>query len=71
MGCIILLSRGIIQVLNLIPKEPEGEQFEDALARVCRCIGGGAALNNADSDSDLEIVADSVIVNLCCPVSNR
>ncbi|KAF8396624.1 hypothetical protein HHK36_018248 [Tetracentron sinense] len=54
-------------VLNLIPKEPVGEQFEDAIARVCRCIGGGTAAENADSDSDLEVVADSVTVNLRCP----
>ncbi|KAF8369573.1 hypothetical protein HHK36_032399 [Tetracentron sinense] len=58
-----------VQVLNLIPKEPVGEQFEDAIARVCRCIGGGTAAENADSDSDLEVVADSVTVNLRCPMS--
>jgi cytochrome c-type biogenesis protein CcmH/NrfF len=54
----------------LIPKESEGEHFEDALARVCRCIGGGTATDNAysDSDSDLEVVADSFGVNLRCPV---
>lgn len=57
------------QVLNLIPKESEGEHFEDALARVCRCVGGGNAADNADSDSDLEVVADSIGVNLRCPVS--
>lgn len=52
----------------MIPKESDGELFEDALARVRRCIGGGAA-ENADSDSDLEVVADSITVNLRCPVS--
>jgi cytochrome c-type biogenesis protein CcmH/NrfF len=54
----------------LIPKESEGERFEDALARVCRCVGGGAATDDAysDSDSDLEVVADSFGVNLRCPV---
>lgn len=52
----------------MIPKESEGECFEDALARVCR-IGGGTATNNADSDSDLEVVADYFGVNLRCPVS--
>ncbi|KAJ8476750.1 hypothetical protein OPV22_020477 [Ensete ventricosum] len=57
------------QVLSLVPKEEEGECFQDALARVCRCIGGGAATENADSDSDLEVVADSVTVNLRCPMS--
>ncbi|RWV95624.1 hypothetical protein BHE74_00023894 [Ensete ventricosum] len=58
-------------VLSLVPKEEEGECFQDALARVCRCIGGGAATENADSDSDLEVVADSVTVNLRCPVSEN
>ena len=52
-----------------MPKEADGECFEDALARVCRCIGGGTATENADSDSDLEVVADSVTINLRCPVS--
>lgn len=58
-----------VQVLNLVPKEEDGEQFGDALARVCRCVGGGTAADNADSDSDIEVVADSVTVNLRCPVS--
>ncbi|KAI8525930.1 hypothetical protein RHMOL_Rhmol13G0269000 [Rhododendron molle] len=56
-------------ILNLIPKESEGEQFEEALARVRRCVGGGTAMENADSDSDLEIVADAITVNLRCPMS--
>ncbi|CAN1249507.1 E3 SUMO-protein ligase SIZ1 [Linum perenne] len=51
------------------PIEPDGERFEDALARVCRCVGGGAATDGADSDSDLEVVADSISVNLRCPMS--
>ncbi|KAK9289595.1 hypothetical protein L1049_007751 [Liquidambar formosana] len=67
LGVRILKRRTIQQVLNLIPKELDSEQFEDALARVCRCFGGGA--ENADSDSDLEVVADSVTVNLRCPMS--
>ena len=54
----------------MIPKESDGERFEDALARVRRCIGGGGATDNADSDSDLEVVADFFTVNLRCPVSN-
>lgn len=53
----------------MIPKETDGERFEDALARVCRCVGGGTTTDNADSDSDLEVVADSFVVNLRCPVS--
>ncbi|MQM03519.1 hypothetical protein Taro_036304 [Colocasia esculenta] len=68
-GLRIAKRRNIQQVLNLIPKETEGERFEDALARVCRCIGGGADAENADSDSDLEVVAESVTVNLRCPMS--
>ncbi|PKI62588.1 hypothetical protein CRG98_017010, partial [Punica granatum] len=55
-------------ILNFIPKESEGEKFEDALGRVCRCVGGGGAAD-ADSDSDLEVVADSFAVNLRCPMS--
>lgn len=58
-----------VQVLSLIPKEGEGESFMDALARVRRCLGGGGATDNADSDSDLEVVTESVTVNLRCPVS--
>lgn len=54
----------------MIPKESDGELFEDALARVRRCVGGGTPTENADSDSDLEIVADSIPVKLRCPVSN-
>jgi hypothetical protein len=54
----------------LIPKDSDGEHFEDALARVCRCIGGGTTTDNADSDSDLEVVADFFGVNLRCPVSH-
>lgn len=57
----------VLQILNLIPEESEGEPFEDALARVCRVGGGGAA--DAGSDSDIEVVADSFSVNLRCPVS--
>lgn len=57
--------------MNMIPKESDGERFEDALARVKRCVGGGTATENADSDSDLEVVADFISVNLRCPVSTR
>ncbi|KAF7812391.1 E3 SUMO-protein ligase SIZ1-like isoform X2 [Senna tora] len=41
----------------------------DALARVCRCVGGGNATDNADSDSDLEVVSDTFSINLRCPMS--
>ncbi|PWA63118.1 DNA-binding protein [Artemisia annua] len=57
----------LLIILNGIPKESDGEPFEDALARVRRCVGGGAATENADSDSDLEVVAENISVNLRCP----
>ncbi|KAK1435158.1 hypothetical protein QVD17_00918 [Tagetes erecta] len=69
LGVRIVRRRTVQQILNLIPKESDGERFEDAVARVCRCVGGGATTENADSDSDLEIVADSIPVNLRCPMS--
>ncbi|KAJ6937621.1 E3 SUMO-protein ligase SIZ1-like isoform X2 [Populus alba x Populus x berolinensis] len=69
LGVRIVKRRTVQQILNLIPKDSEGERFEDALARVCRCVGGGTATDNADSDSDLEVVADSFGVNLRCPMS--
>ncbi|KAG8644574.1 E3 SUMO-protein ligase SIZ1 isoform X2 [Manihot esculenta] len=68
LGVRIVKRRTVQQILNLIPRESDGEHFEDALARVCRCVGGGAA-DNADSDSDLEVVAESFAVNLRCPMS--
>lgn len=58
----------LLQILNIIPNESDGEHFEDALARVIRCVGGGNATDNADSDSDLEVVSDTFSVNLRCPV---
>ncbi|KAD3337235.1 hypothetical protein E3N88_32755 [Mikania micrantha] len=67
LGVRIVKRRTVQQILNLIPKESDGEQFEDALARVRRCVGGGAATENADSDSDLEVVTDNISVNLRCP----
>ncbi|KAL1818953.1 hypothetical protein ACET3Z_013822 [Daucus carota] len=69
MGVRIVKRRTIQQILALIPKESDGERFEDSLARVRRCVGGGASTENADSDSDLEVVADSIPVKLCCPMS--
>ncbi|GAU15620.1 hypothetical protein TSUD_108790 [Trifolium subterraneum] len=56
-------------VLNLIPKESDGERFEAALARVCCRVGGGNSANEADSDSDLEVVSDTFSINLRCPMS--
>ncbi|CAI0548732.1 unnamed protein product [Linum tenue] len=69
LGVRIVKRRTLQQILGLIPKESDGEHFEDALARVCRCVGGGAPTDGADSDSDLEVVADSITVNLRCPMS--
>ncbi|KAL8092333.1 E3 SUMO-protein ligase SIZ1-like isoform X1 [Apium graveolens] len=69
MGIRIVKRRTIQQILAMIPNESDGERFEDSLARVRRCVGGGADMENADSDSDLEVVADSIPVKLCCPMS--
>ncbi|XVE59785.1 hypothetical protein DITRI_Ditri05aG0075100 [Diplodiscus trichospermus] len=68
-GVRIVKRRTVQQILDMIPKETDGEQLEDALARVCRCVGGGAAADDGDSDSDLEVVADFFGVNLRCPMS--
>ncbi|CAO2812943.1 unnamed protein product [Amaranthus hypochondriacus] len=68
-GVRLVKQRSLQQILNMIPKESDGELFEDALARVRRCIGGGSAANADDSDSDLEVVAESITVNLRCPMS--
>ncbi|CAM0958076.1 unnamed protein product [Alopecurus aequalis] len=68
-GVRVARRRTVTQVLNLVPRDAEGESFEDALARVRRCLGGGDTTGNADSDSDLEVVAESVTVNLRCPNS--
>ncbi|XP_009601717.1 E3 SUMO-protein ligase SIZ1-like isoform X2 [Nicotiana tomentosiformis] len=69
LGVRLVNRRTFQQVLNVIPKEADGEVFDDALARVRRCVGGGTATENADSDSDLEVVADFIPVNLRCPMS--
>uniref|UniRef100_A0A0V0IXN1 Putative E3 SUMO-protein ligase SIZ1-like n=1 Tax=Solanum chacoense TaxID=4108 RepID=A0A0V0IXN1_SOLCH len=69
LGVRLVKRRTVQQVLSMIPKVSDGEKFEDALARVRRCVGGGTATENADSDSDLEVVADCIPVNLRCPMS--
>ncbi|KAJ6720297.1 E3 SUMO-PROTEIN LIGASE SIZ1-LIKE ISOFORM X1, partial [Salix viminalis] len=66
-GIRLVKQQTVEQVLNLIPKV--GESFEDALARVCRCIGGGTGATNEDSDSDLQVIAEAITVNLRCPMS--
>ncbi|XP_078178890.1 DNA-binding protein with MIZ/SP-RING zinc finger, PHD-finger and SAP domain-containing protein [Carex rostrata] len=68
-GIRIARKRTLQQVLDMVPKEAIGEPLEDALARVKRCVGGGKDSDNADSDSDLEVVAELVTVNLRCPMS--
>ncbi|EPS65870.1 hypothetical protein M569_08907, partial [Genlisea aurea] len=69
-GVRIVRRRTLHQVLSLIPKEADGEPFEDALSRVRRCVGGGNATENADdSDTDIEVVADCIPVSLRCPMS--
>ncbi|KAA3485844.1 E3 SUMO-protein ligase SIZ1-like isoform X1 [Gossypium australe] len=68
-GVRIVKRRTVQQILNTIPKENDGERLEDALCRVRRCVGGGTATDNGDSDSDLEVVADFFGVNLRCPMS--
>ncbi|XP_022998844.1 E3 SUMO-protein ligase SIZ1-like isoform X1 [Cucurbita maxima] len=69
LGVRIVKRRTVQQILAMIPKESDGECFQDALARVCRCIFGGNTADNADSDSDVEVVADFFGVNLRCPMS--
>ncbi|XP_062156490.1 E3 SUMO-protein ligase SIZ1-like isoform X2 [Alnus glutinosa] len=68
-GIRLVKQRTVQQVLDLIPREADGEHFEDGLARVCRCIHGGVAAENEDTDSDVEVIADSITVNLRCPMS--
>lgn len=55
------------QILDLISNQQDGEKWEDVLARVRHCIGGGSAVEG--TDGDLEVVTESVIVNIRCPVS--
>ncbi|GLU19024.1 hypothetical protein SLE2022_352940 [Rubroshorea leprosula] len=69
LGVRLVERRTLQQILDMIPNESDGERFEDALARVCRCVGGGTAADDADSDSDIEVVADYFGVNLRCPMS--
>ncbi|KAL7587619.1 hypothetical protein Lser_V15G36349 [Lactuca serriola] len=69
LGVRLVKQRTIQQVISMIPNEQEGESFTEAVSRVCRCIGGGMAAANDDSDSDLEVIADNVTINLRCPMS--
>ena len=66
----MITSLKILQVLSLVTSQSEGELFEQSLAHVKRCVGGGASQGNSnDSDSDLKVVEDFVSMNLHCPVS--
>jgi len=60
------------KVMDLVPAVTKGEDFEDALLRLRRCIngggGGGSGVDDDDNDSDLEIITDSITVSLRCPV---
>ncbi|KAL6980392.1 SUMO ligase siz1, partial [Sarracenia purpurea var. burkii] len=71
LGVRLVKRRTIEQILNLILDEQNAEPLEDALVRVRCCIGGGmaTAYEDSDSDSDLEVIADCVTVNLRCPMS--
>ncbi|XP_073222535.1 E3 SUMO-protein ligase SIZ1-like isoform X2 [Cicer arietinum] len=69
LGVRIVKRRSLQQILSLIPKESDGEHFEDALARVCFRAGGGNSADEAGSDSDLEVVSDTFSINLRCPMS--
>lgn len=68
-GIRMVRRRTMQQILSMIPKESEGEDFEDALSRVRRCVGGGAATGTADCDSEIEVVSEFIPVNLRCPMS--
>ncbi|KAL8151051.1 hypothetical protein V2J09_020859 [Rumex salicifolius] len=68
LGVRVVKRKNLQQILNMIPKESDGERFEDALARVRRCMKGGGDADDADSDSDLEVVADSFTISLRCPM---
>ncbi|XP_024364528.1 E3 SUMO-protein ligase SIZ1 isoform X2 [Physcomitrium patens] len=73
LGVRIIRRRSLEEVMDMIPNEKDGEPFDEAVARVRRCIngGGGQGLGSDDdgADSDLEIVAESLTVNLRCPMS--
>ncbi|KAG0498917.1 hypothetical protein HPP92_003608 [Vanilla planifolia] len=68
-GIRLVRRQTVEQILSMIPRESEGESLKDSLARVHRCILGGKTTENSDSDSDIEVVADSVTVSLRDPMS--
>ncbi|CAM8949447.1 unnamed protein product [Rhodiola kirilowii] len=68
-GVRLIKRRSLQQIRNLVPKESDGESIEEALARVQRCIGGGASTKDTDSDNELVVIADSHVISLRCPMS--
>ncbi|CAK9190320.1 unnamed protein product [Sphagnum troendelagicum] len=73
LGVRIVRRNSLQEVMQMIPAVAEGEAFEDAMTRLRRCINGGVGsgggLDDEDDDSDLEVVAESITVNLRCPMS--
>ncbi|CAM6097031.1 unnamed protein product [Calypogeia fissa] len=70
LGVRIMRRNTLQQIFEMIPDVSAGEDFDEALARVRRCInGGGQETADEGDDSDLEVVADSISVNLRCPMS--
>ncbi|XAR52390.1 hypothetical protein NMG60_11020444 [Bertholletia excelsa] len=69
LGVRVVKQRTVEQIIDVILKEQNCESFGDALARVRRCVGGGMAMADEDSGSDLEVIADCVTVSLRCPMS--
>ncbi|XP_024361682.1 E3 SUMO-protein ligase SIZ1 isoform X2 [Physcomitrium patens] len=72
LGVRIIRRLSLEQIMESIPNEKDGEKLEEAMARVRRCINGGGSQGlgaDDDSDSDLEVVADFITVNLRCPMS--
>ncbi|KAJ3686729.1 hypothetical protein LUZ61_015893 [Rhynchospora tenuis] len=68
-GIRIAKRRTIDQVLNMIHNNKANEEtLQDALTRVCRCIGGNCTKSD-NTDSDLEVVDNCITINLRCPIS--
>lgn len=68
LGVRLVKRRTIQEVCNIISNEHQAEPLNDALMRVIRSVGGGAATLE-DVDRELEVLSDSANVDLCCPIS--